>query len=368
MSAAALLGLAMSGCGGGGKSMTPPPTPAIGRSHFLYVADSIQNTISGFVINAVTGALTPTGPAAPADDAPVYAAASPDGRFLYVANAGTHSAGVSGYRINSTSGVLTAMSPAAFPTTGSSEPLSIVVDPASTHVYTTNAVSISAFTIDPQTGVLSDVPGTPVAAPPNALLYGLAITPDGHFLYATEINGHEVLSFSIDAAGLPHLMPHPVPSGDFPEQVAVSPSGKFVYVANWIANSISTYTVTPGTGVLVPAAQTTPAEMHCGPQELALDPSSKFLYVSCSGLGTIDQFAMDPVTGSLSALGSFSTGQFTQPRGLAVDASGMFLYSALNQQNRASTAAINPDGSLKALPGTPATGKGPLGVALAGQQ
>ena len=77
---------------------------------------------------------------------------------------------------------------------------------------------------------------------------------------------------------------------------------------------------------------------------------------------------MDPVTGALSALGSFSTGQFTQPRGLAVDASGMFLYSALNQQNRASTAAINPDGSLKALPGTPATGRGPLGVALAGQQ
>jgi DNA-binding beta-propeller fold protein YncE len=346
----------------------PDPIPAVTHSKFLYVVNSIEKSVIGYSINGATGALTAVGPAVPADDAPIYAAATPDGKFLYVANAGTNSKGVSGYRIDPATGVLTPMTPAAFPTTGSSEPLSIVVDPASTRVYTTNAVSISAFAINPQTGALTDVPGTPVAAPSNALLYGLAITPDGRFLYATEINNHQVLSFSIDAAGLPHLMGDPLRTGDFPAQVAVDPSGKFVYVANWISNDISRFSITPGTGVLVPAAQTTPVDLHCGPQEIAVDPTSRFVFVSCSGIGKIDQFGLNTTTGFLTPMTSFATGQFTQPRGIAVDRSGLFIYSAWNQQNRAGTTAIAANGDLTPVDGTPATGRGPLGVALSGQQ
>jgi hypothetical protein len=65
---------------------------------------------------------------------------------------------------------------------------------------------------------------------------------------------------------------------------------------------------------------------------------------------------------------SFATGQFTQPRGIAVDRSGLFIYSAWNQQNRAGTTAIAANGDLTPVDGTPATGRGPLGVALSGQQ
>jgi 6-phosphogluconolactonase (cycloisomerase 2 family) len=359
---------AIAGCGGYNSMSPTHPAPNRAKSHFLYVVNSIQNTVSGFVIDAVTGALTSTGPAMPADESPIYAAASPNGKFLYVANAGTNSKGVSGYTIDQVSGALTPTSPAAFPTTGDTEPFGIVVDPSSTHVYTANAGGISAFSINPQTGALSDVPGTPVLSPPESLFENLAVSPDGRFLYVTDGPGRQVFSFTIDGNGLPHPMNATAPSGKFPEGIVVDPSSRFVYVANWNSDNVSAYTITPGTGVLVPAPQAAPTELHCGPQELAIDPASKFLYVSCGGLSNIDPFAIDPATGALSALRPFSTGQFTQPRGIAVDASGLFLYSALNMQNRAGTAAISANGSLTVLSAAPSTGRGPLGVALAGQQ
>ena len=367
-SACALItAITITGCGGGMKAApNPNPNPTPNHSKFLFVVDSIENSISGFLINAATGELTSTGPAVPADEAPIYAAASPDGKFLYVANVGTNSKGVSGYRIDPNTGALTPTTPAAFPTAGDTEPLGIVVDPSSKHVYTANAAAISAFTIDPQTGALSDVPGTPVLGPSNTL-ENLAITPDGHFLYVTDGVGRQVLSYSIDINGLPHLMPNLVSTGKFPAGIIVDPAGKFVYVANWDSDDISAYAITPDTGVLVAVART-PTEIHCSPQELAIDPASKFVYVSCAGLSTIDQFMIDPATGSLSGLRPFSTGQFTQPRGLAVDASGSFLFSALNQPNKAGSAVIGSGGTLTVVPASPSTGRGPLGVALAGRQ
>ena len=355
----------MAGCGGG---MNPIPNPTPSHSKFLYVVDSIANSVSSFQINSARGTLTPSGPAVPADEAPIYAAASPDGKFLYVANAGSSSNGVSAYRIDPNTGVLTPTSPATFATTGDSEPLGIVVDPSSRHVYTANAGGISAFLIDPATGNLSDLPGTPVAAPPDTLFENLAITPDGRFLYVTDAQGRQVFSYAIDATGLPHGLGVAAPAGKSPEGIAVSPSGRFVYVANWNSDDVSTYVITPNTGVLVPAARTTPTQAHCGPQELAIDPASRFVFVSCAGLSSIDQFAIDPASGKLTPRANLSTGQFTQPRGLAVDASGTLVFSAWNMQNKAAAAAVGSDGALSAIPGAASTGRGPLGVALAGSQ
>jgi 6-phosphogluconolactonase (cycloisomerase 2 family) len=351
-----------------GTSPNPNPNPTVVHSKFLYVVNSIENTVLGYVINAVTGTFTPVGPSVPADEAPIYAAASPDGKFLYVANAGASSRGVSGFHIDSATGVLTATTPSTFPITGSSEPLGIVVDPTSTHLYTTNTDSISAFTINPITGVLTDVPGTPVFSEPETSLQNLAITPDGHFLYATDSQQSMVWSFSIDATGLPVAMGTPVAAGKFPEGIVIDPSGKFVYVANWNSDDISRFTITPGTGVLVPESPRTPVDLHCGPQEIAVDPTSKFLFVSCAGLSKIDQFGINTTTGFLTPMTSFATGQFTQPRGIAVDRSGLFIYSAWNQQNRAGTAAIAANGDMTPVTGTSSTGRGPIGVVLSGNQ
>jgi 6-phosphogluconolactonase (cycloisomerase 2 family) len=135
-----------------------------------------------------------------------------------------------------------------------------------------------------------------------------------------------------------------------------------------LSNSISRFAITPGTGVLVPIGAATPVETGCGPQELTVDPSAKFLFVSCEAINRIDRYSIDFATGNLTPLPSFSTGAFTGPRGIAVDFSGGYLYSAWNMQNKAGAATIDQAGTLTAVPGTPATGRGPIGVALSGRQ
>ena len=264
--------LALSGCGGAMNATSPnpvpnpPPTTAPHSSRFLYAVNSIERTVSGYSINAASGALSPLDVPMATGDAPIYAAAMQDGKFLYVANGGTSD--VSAYRINQTSGVLA----------------------------------------------------------PTA------------------------------------------PAGTFPEGIAVDATGKFAYVANWISNDVTSYTITPGTGGLVPASRTS-VGAGCAPQELTLDPSSTHLFVSCPGLSAIVEFSIDAATGALMLMTPvFSTGPAPGPRGVAVDASGAFLYSAWNSTSRAGAAAIHSDGSLTAVAGTAATGNRPIGVVMSGTQ
>jgi DNA-binding beta-propeller fold protein YncE len=357
----------LSGCGQYTQVAPVKPAPPNSPSpQFLYVANGISSTVSGFSIDAASGELTPVGPAVAADEGSIYLAASPNGKFLYVANAETSSNSVSAYTINAATGVLTPTTPAAFPITGDSQPFGIVVDRTSSHVYTTNFNSISAFKIDPISGALSDVPGTPVLFAKEIQPQSLTLSPDGRFLYVTAAVTNEVIEFSLSADGLPGTMSKSVAAGTFPTGIVAEPSGRFVYVVNWISDDVSRYTITPSTGALVPASTTTSLGRGCGPQELAVDPSSRFLFVSCPGFGSIAQLAIDPTTGALSQmLPMFSISTNAGPRGVAVDGSGMFVYSALQSLNRASGSTIGTTGELKAISDSPATGRDPLGVAIA---
>src|ERR1700759_3991041 len=131
-----LSGAMLSSCGSGTMPMQPVPvTPNL---QFVYVVNAISSTVSGFSVNSTSGALTPVGPAVPAEDGSIYAAAAPDGKFLYVANAELDSSSVSAYVINPLTGVLTPTNPSSFKVTGDTQPFGIAVDPTSTHVYTTN--------------------------------------------------------------------------------------------------------------------------------------------------------------------------------------------------------------------------------------
>ena len=360
---------ALSGCGGSG-SPTPVPTPGHQSSRFLYVVDSIANTVSAFSINVANAGLTPVGPAVATADAPIYAAAAPNGKFLFVANAEIDSSSVSAYVIDQTTGALTPTTPATFSVHGDNQPLGIAVDATSTHVYTANLESISAFNIDPVTGVLSNVPGTPVyTGRANTQLQDVALTPDGRFVYATDEGNNLVWGYALNAAGIPVQPGVTVPAGSSPIGIAVDPAGKYVYVANWVSNDVSAYSITPRTGMLVPIGAPVSVGTGCEPQELAVDPSSKYLFVACFGLSTIAQFAIHPATGALTpVLPSFSPRPAAGPRGIAVDASGLFVYSAWNTQNRVGAAEIAPTGALTPISGAPSTGSGPIGVVVSGLQ
>jgi hypothetical protein len=103
----------------------------------------------------------------------VFVAVDPSGKFAYVVNLNRNN--VSGYRIDPTTGALTAIAGSPF-VTGRS-PRSVAVDPSGKFAYVANQVdrTVSGYTIDPVNGALTVIASSPFAT--GAAPWSVAITP-----------------------------------------------------------------------------------------------------------------------------------------------------------------------------------------------
>jgi 6-phosphogluconolactonase (cycloisomerase 2 family) len=161
--------------GGSFKAGLSPSSISVAASgKFAYVANNVSNDVSAFTIDANTGVLAAVaGSPYAAGINPTSAATDPSGTFLYVANgnaAGTPGANnVSGYVIDASTGALKPVPGSPFATDTLST--AIAIDPSGKFLYVANgdppANNISAFAIDPGTGALTPVPGSPFAAGAN---------------------------------------------------------------------------------------------------------------------------------------------------------------------------------------------------------
>ena len=95
-------------------------------------------------------------------------------QFAYVANQISNN--VSGYTINPSTGALTAI--AGSPFAAGSAPFSVAVAPSGRFAYVANVISnnVSGYTIDPSTGALTAITGSPF--PAGAGPVSVAITSD----------------------------------------------------------------------------------------------------------------------------------------------------------------------------------------------
>ena len=84
-------------------------------------------------------------------------------------------------------------------------------------------------------------------------------------------------------------------------EIAVAPSGRFVYVSNRGHDSVAIFAVDATSGLLSPVGWE-PARGKT-PRFFALDPSGTFLYVANQNSDTIVAFRVDPSTGSLTPTG-----------------------------------------------------------------
>jgi DNA-binding beta-propeller fold protein YncE len=169
-------------------ALLAPAGPASGqttRPRVLYVTNLDGQSIAMFTVDRQTGALATLGSPLPAGTEPRGVVATPDGRFVYVADLGQ----VLVYSV-ARSGALTALDP----------------------------------------------------APADGDPFGLAMAPDGRTVYASSQGTDRVSPFSVGADGRLTPLP-PVPSGGTnPRGVAVSPDSRFVYVSNGLRDP-----ATPGT-------------------------------------------------------------------------------------------------------------------------
>jgi len=78
----------------------------------------------------------------------------------------------------------------------------------------------------------------------------VAVDPSGKFTYVANSASLSVSMYTINASTGVLTSIVAIGAGLYPESVAVDPSGKFAYVANNFSNSISMYTIDAATGAL----------------------------------------------------------------------------------------------------------------------
>ncbi|HEY2171791.1 MAG TPA: beta-propeller fold lactonase family protein [Candidatus Angelobacter sp.] len=363
---AIVLGMLAAGCGGN-KVIPPACTPAAAKQ-FAYLLNSNGTQVSMFSIDSCTGAFTATTPAtvatgvSPGQLGAEDMVVDPLGRFAYVADLVSNAsdqATISMFTINPATGVLSPTNPATIHT--GFFPQGIVIDPAGKFVYTANSDdnTVSMFTVDAATGLLTPTT-TPAIAAGNSPGF-VTIDPSGRFAYAANQIDGTISMYAINSSTgvLSPLSPATVIAGGGPFGVAFDPSGKFAYVPDNDVNMVSQFKVDPNTGVLNPI---TPSSVATGqsPTAVAVDPSGKFAYVVNRIDNTVSMFTIDSATGSLSPHGVIGTG--TQPFRIAFDRSGKFLY-VVNEQGLNSVYTINSDGTLKSA-GMTGNANGALSLAI----
>jgi 6-phosphogluconolactonase (cycloisomerase 2 family) len=193
---------------------------------------------------------------------PLGLAVDSTNKFLFTANPFDSTVVV--YPING-DGTLPA-TPGADPAATLTDPYAVATSPTGLYVYITDtkalpatvAGTVTAYSYSGTTGALTLVGSYPVGIGPE----GIAIDPTGSFLYVSNTNDGTVSAFKISSTdgsltviGTYTSTTSSLPSAS-PTAVAIDPSGQFLYVANGDAGSITAFTITAGTGVLVAGAET----------------------------------------------------------------------------------------------------------------
>jgi 6-phosphogluconolactonase len=301
-----------------------------------------SGSITGYGIQAGTGALLPLGQQTPIDNDSIELLAAPSGQFLYsfsLSPAGTGADAFSIFAVDPSSGSL---SPVGVVATAS--PVTAAgMTPSGSYLFAgTEAGSVITFAVDAATGTLNNIGSVNLASAYASNMDTIAVTPDGQYVYVLQTDGSGsnpamLDTFSVNAnTGALAAGPAMTLTG-LPVGLAVDPLGRFLYVTNDApttvvsnASTVTTYSINASTGAL---SQVVPALTISGNSvSLSAEPSGRFLYVVSSynltaSDDTVTVLSIDQNSGALTQLGSAqSIG--SDPVGVATDPSGEFVYVA----------------------------------------
>lgn len=185
------------------------------------------------------------------------------------------------------------------------------IDPMGRFLYVfrswTDGVGISVYAIDPTTGALTLVPGSPFSTS-GCWADNIWVDPTGRFLYASLASSDaycqsqdSVIGFSVDSStGALARFPGSAFLGDNIVNgfFSFDPAGTHAFIATVSNPTISGFTIDPASGVLSPTGSSVPLGGGSVP---IVDPSGNFLYLA-DGANTISSFKIDAVSGALTRI------------------------------------------------------------------
>jgi 6-phosphogluconolactonase len=203
-----------------------------------------------------------------------------------------------------------AVSPRAPVSFVGSQPLSATTTPDGRILYQAvqdgGSATIASFSIA-SNGTIAVLPGGRIIA--GLFPKMLTVEPSGHFLYATAAGSSEdsfksALCYTIDPVSglLTPVKGSPFAAGENPIATAIDASGRFVCVVNSVQASdeavVSASSIDPNSGVLSHISGI-PVSISSIPQSIAVDPGARFAYVGLGGAEGIRGFKIDLTTGVL---------------------------------------------------------------------
>ncbi len=341
----------------------PPLAAQTAQPIFLF---SLEGNGAGavhvFGVNTSTGALTEV-PGSPfnAGLMPEQLVVDPTGRFVYVAN--EHSEDITGFSVDASTGSLTELSGSAF--TIGSQPITMAIDPTGRflYVFATSVVNgaleefLYEYTIDSVTGVLTAASSSPTPSVSGLGISAVSIAFDaaGSYAYLGQVVagnlGAPTVVCSIDFSSgtlTPIGSVQPAATGEA-SQIAVSPSGNFLYSINSMFSETDAFTIGSGGGSLTEISGS-PYSVPYGPSSLVVHPSGNFLYVANSNSsfqappttgpveGSIYAFSIDSGSGGLTELPGSPFAAGINPNSIVVDPTGNFAYSTSTMYTSTTTA------------------------------
>ena len=313
----------------------------------LYVGTYTQKGSAGIYIfdfDPVTGETELLGTAQTPN--PSFLAIHPSKKYLYAVNELTEFEGapggaVSAFAIDPHTGLLTLINQQ--PSHGT-YPCHVTVSPDGAYAFVANYGSGSAavYPVREDGGLApaSDIVQHEGSGPnprrqegPHA--HSVTLDPDGRRAYVADLGIDRLMIYDI-ASEPGKLRPNTPPyvavaGGSGPRHMAFHPSGRFAYLINEMGNTIIAFAYDSQTGGLQ-ALQTVPTlpEGYEGPNTTAdihILPAGDFLYGSNRGHDSLAVYAIDQATGKLNPVGHVASGGHT-PRNFAIAPVGAYLLAA----------------------------------------
>lgn len=355
---------------------------------FAYALDAVGGVVSALAIDPATGELAEGSPVA-IGSGPYSMALHPDGNHLYVVSSGDGL--LRSFDIDPSTGALSA---AGSPLPLSAGAGSLLVDPQGRFLLALHPEQgiVRSFSIDPATGMPAEVgsvsfaPGRlgaadldPVGAnayvsienfglvahmrvlgpegnlevvstrPAGNLPVQVRVHPEGRFLYVLRRGEENIRTFALDpASGAPEQLADG-PAAPATARLVLDGTGRSAWIVDPVSTELRRLSLDPLTGIPSEAevrrARGAPTDLALvrGPAPSAT--SAVALYVASANLDVVHSFSVDPTDGTLTPLGP-DVPVAADPRALAVDVHGRYLWVANQTLPEVRTLAIQPDGSL----------------------
>ena len=327
-----------------------PPPAAAQKEMIVYIGTYTRQNSKGiyaFRFQPSSGKLTSIGLVAETSN-PSFLAIHPNRKFLYAANEDNNFQGkpggsVSAFSIDAKTGQLKLLNQVSTQGPG---PCHVALDKTGKWLFAANygGGSVAEYPVRAD-GSLGEASAFvqhkgsstgPRQRGPHA--HSANPSPDNKFVLFADLGLDQILTYRIDASGkLPPSDPpfSKITPGSGPRHMAYSRNGKFAYVLNEIAATVTACSYDSSNGSLkeLQTVSIVP-DGYAGAKgsaEIAVHPNGKFVYASNrdtsnAGHDVITVFSIDPAQGTLKVVDHTQVGKI--PRNFAIDPTGRYLFEA----------------------------------------